>query len=243
MPKNPYGIFVVVAFCASSLVLMRLARESKRNWRDIVWFLLTVVVSSVFGAKIGHTVFEAAGHPYEDGGATESIADLLEVDPLHWARIFDPGYVFYGGLIAAMLAGCIFFAIRRPHRPWQLADHAAIALALGLGIGRVGCYFAGCCYGSQYPVQLIESAFALSCFVYFLSKRHLFADGQLIRSFLLCYAIFRFFIEYLRADEERGFWFDGLLSTSQIVSAFIIATVAGLRFLDWNRQRANHDLA
>lgn len=221
MPSDPYPIIVFIAFSAASTVFFYRARNANRSWSDIVSILFVVTPTAWFGAKIAHTFFEAPGHPYDDGGVTESVADLLNADPWHWARIFDPGFVFYGGLIAALLACVILFAVRKIENPWQLADCAAPALALGLAIGRIGCFFAGCCYGrvlpgfeTPIPVPLIESLFALWCFFYLKS----------LRSFLFSYAIFRFFVEFMRGDEDRGMWFGDFLSTSQIISIlFIVA--------------------
>jgi len=245
MPSDPYPIIIFIAFCAASSVFIHHARSTNRSWSDIGWVLFLVIPSAWFGAKIAHTLFEAAGHPYEDGGVTESVADLLSADPWHWARIFEPGFVFYGGLIAALFSCFFLCVVRKIENPWQLADCGAPALALGLAIGRLGCFFAGCCYGrvlpgfeTPIPVPLIESLFALSWFcTASLRGRSLWQsrisglqrcarnDGSLLKSFLFSYAIFRFAIEFVRGDEDRGMWLYGLLSTSQIISIVVIVAL------------------
>jgi phosphatidylglycerol:prolipoprotein diacylglycerol transferase len=54
--------------------------------------------------------------------------------------------VFYGGMIFGILAVLIYAGISRLELG-NLFDTFASGLALGLAIGRVGCFMAGCCWG------------------------------------------------------------------------------------------------
>ncbi len=58
------------------------------------------------------------------------------------------GGVFQGGLVFGTLFALWYF---RKHRipTWKVADIIGPALALGHGFGRIGCFFAGCCYGRE----------------------------------------------------------------------------------------------
>lgn len=56
------------------------------------------------------------------------------------------GLVFYGGLIAGILGGIIYCRMRRISI-LKVADVMAPGLVLGLAIGRIGCFLAGCCWG------------------------------------------------------------------------------------------------
>lgn len=107
--------------------------------------------------------------------------------------------------------------------------------------GRIGCFLGGCCYGiessfgftvhnnilnpsindvQRFPVQLLEAALNLILYfiLFYLFKNNKF-KGKLIAVYLILYSIIRFFDEFLRADEYRGFLFG--LSTSQIISILI----------------------
>ncbi len=66
--------------------------------------------------------------------------------PLMIFEFWHGGFVFYGGLLGALLAGAIALRIRR-EKFWPWADFFAPILALGYGVGRIGCLLAGCCYG------------------------------------------------------------------------------------------------
>ena len=114
-------------------------------------------------------------------------------------------------------------------------------VALAQAFGRIGCFFAGCCYGKEthshfgiafpehslapagiplVPTQLISS---LGDFCIFLVLFKLYNDKKLRPQtaawYLILYSIGRFMIEFLRGDVERGFI--GILSTSQFISIFV----------------------
>ena len=67
----------------------------------------------------------------------------------HWTEIFEVwngGIVLYGSVIGGTV---VFFLYKRlrpfPTRP--MIDAIAPGLALGIGLGRIGCFLNGCCYG------------------------------------------------------------------------------------------------
>ncbi|MDP6933509.1 MAG: prolipoprotein diacylglyceryl transferase, partial [Myxococcota bacterium] len=59
----------------------------------------------------------------------------------------EGGHVFYGGLIANLVLVVAYFAWKR-RSPGPMLGLLAPFIALGLGIGRLGCLAAGCCYGA-----------------------------------------------------------------------------------------------
>jgi phosphatidylglycerol:prolipoprotein diacylglycerol transferase len=98
---------------------------------------------------------------------------------------FVPGHVFYGGLFGGFLAGALSTAIVYPKDRdsfLKTADAAAICVANGLWLTRIGCFLEGCCFGM--PSQLFgirfpqgsRTMFAL----YHLDPKHtsLFTDTQ-----------------------------------------------------------------
>lgn len=86
-----------------------------------------------------------------------------------------------------------------------------------------------------FPVQLFESTgnFLIAAGLLLLWKRRRFS-GQLFASYLIVYGILRFTLEFWRGDVERGFFLDGAISTSQLISlglifigGFLIAALRG----------------
>jgi len=63
-------------------------------------------------------------------------------------KIWYGGLAFYGGLFLAIPAG-VWYMRRHKDRLkfWKVADLAGFGIALGLVFGRIGCWFAGCCFG------------------------------------------------------------------------------------------------
>jgi len=162
--------------------------------------------------------------------------DVYRENPLRIFKIWEGGLVFYGGLLLAV--GVSIGYMRWYRLPaWKLLDIISPFLALGLFFGRIGCFFAGCCYGKEtslpwgviftdpnslaqlgvplHPTQLYDAANGLAIFLFLIwkEKRKAF-DGQISLLFLFLYSATRFFIEMLRGD-PRGFLFQGLISTSQ----------------------------
>jgi phosphatidylglycerol:prolipoprotein diacylglycerol transferase len=130
-----------------------------------------------------------------------------------------------------------------------MADLCGPAIALGQGIGRIGCFMAGDDYGKPtdlpwaviftdpeaveiggtplgiplHPVQLYESLICLGLFFFlvWLTRRKRF-EGEIILAYSILYAVARFLLEYLRGDADRGFVFGGLLSVSQFAAVVIL---------------------
>jgi phosphatidylglycerol:prolipoprotein diacylglycerol transferase len=100
----------------------------------------------------------------------------------------------------------------------KTGDSFAVPVAAAVGIGRLGCFHAGCCYGTptdlpwgvvfpnvdtlaRHPTQLYESAFHLTmaAILFALQRRGLFR-GQLIKLYILSYLVYRFFTEMIRPE-------------------------------------------
>ena len=130
----------------------------QRRWPSVsaslaIELAVVAVGAGFLGAKGGHVLLEAAGHRLSDGSVADGVWSLLRDDPWHWARLTEPGFVQLAGVVVA--AVCVAVVVVRAGnaaRVGDVADAAAIALAVGVAIGRVGCLFAGCCYGHATDV-------------------------------------------------------------------------------------------
>ncbi len=207
-------------------------------------------------AKVGHVVFEARGHALPDGATATGIVSLLQADPWHWARLLEPGYVQLAGVGGGIGLGLLL--LWRAGW-WQalpaVADAAAIAVAVGTGIGRVGCLLAGCCYGAPttlpwavhfpathssagvgvHPTQLYDvGAATVAVVVWLLLRRTPCRPGTAALLTTLTLLAARFLTEFSRGDGDRGLW--GPLSTSQWLS--LLGMVAGAVLVGWRRRRA-----
>jgi phosphatidylglycerol:prolipoprotein diacylglycerol transferase len=130
------------------------------------------------------------------------------------------GYVFYGGLVFALMN--LFLLSKLFKLNISTFDFMIPGLCFGHAIGRIGCFIAGCCYGINYiPVQLIESFFLFILgFKLYKNKN---SNLPILTKYLVAYSIFRFMIEFLRGDADRGIVFG--LSTSQWISLMILCLI------------------
>lgn len=155
------------------------------------------------------------------------------------------GFVFYGGLIG----GLLFVAIASLFiKGFSFKDSYLFlpALALAHGIGRVGCFLAGCCYGTptdsflsvhmhhadRHPVQLYESGSLLILF-FILHKLVMKKSSPMtvILSYLLGYSTIRFLLEFLRGDKIRGVFMFGVSSSQLISLVFLAISISLLLYL------------
>lgn len=260
MLTDSYYFFCGLALILGTILYAYLALKAHRNPKEIFKIWAVALISSIFGAKIFHTLFEAEGHLLPSGEIARDAWDLLCADPWHWARVFSPGYVLLGGLLFGSIFVFLALRIGNTAKPFQYADFFAPALALGLAVGRLGCFFAGCCYGQPtdisffsvtytgslaelgplLAVQLIESGFACILFLYLITRDRSGKDGTIFILFIAPYLAFRCIIEFFRYDIERGIWLWGLLSTSQILSIMVLILGALYYWIEITRtSRAN----
>ncbi len=157
------------------------------------------------------------------------------------------GMVFYGGLIGGLIAGYIY-AKHMNLDTEVYADIYAPAIPLFHVFGRIGCFFAGCCYGVEWswgfiytiapveasngvvrlPIQLIESGINVLIFIFlaYLARKKI-CNGMRLELYLLVYGIVRFCTEFFRGDTYRGAFL--MFSTSQWIS-ILLCIYALIRF-------------
>jgi len=166
-----------------------------------------------------------------------------------WA-LWEGGVVFYGGFIAGGIF--LLWKLRRERIHLETAFNSLVpALAIGHGLGRIGCFLNGCCFGGfcelpwavhytnaltvapknipLHPVQLYEAAglFVLGLFLIKNSRfKQPWAPNWLL--YLLLYPTLRFILEFFRDDPMRGRW--AWFSTSQWISLMLIFLCLFLAF-------------
>jgi len=162
--------------------------------------------------------------------------------------------VFYGGLVTAIVVA-VLYARHAKLRFLPLADVYAAPLALGHAVGRLGCFFAGCCWGKPtsvawavaftdsyaaqvvgvplgvplHPTQLYEAAAEFVNFgILIWLGRGPRAVGQLFAAYAMLYGVTRGLTEFFRGDPGRTMLFGGAVSLMQLVSVALIGLGAWL---------------
>ena len=230
-PVYTYGVLLAAAYLLGLQFALRRAKSRGLDPNRVMDLGIWVIVSALVGAKLLLVIVE-----WETYG--RNTAEIL--------TLVRSGGVFYGGLIAAVLVA-IFYMWRHRMPIWTVSDVFAPGIALGHVIGRLGCLFAGCCFGrpttvpwaitfhSEYaarnvgtpiniplhPTQLYEAGAELIILGVLLlfERRGRPFPGRTFWSYMLLYGISRFVIEFYRGD-SRGMV--GMFSTSQFVSLLIV---------------------
>ena len=249
-----YALMALLGCFACGILLCKEIRKRKMDDNDAIVFLLIVAIGVLIGGHIlygitnmqhWHEIFKASGF----------------MDLINKIFVLFSGSVFYGGLFGGIFAG--FLAIKLMKLNMEIyADTMAYLAPLFHGIARIGCFLGGCCYGiecelgftvngntlvpsingvSRFPIQLLEAFcnFALCFVLWYLYKKHKLS-GKLFYIYLSSYAIIRFFDEFLRGDEIRGFVFG--LSTSQFISIILEITVVVILIVTNLKKRRKTDV-
>ncbi len=211
---TPFGLFAATGCLVAVLWLKRhrtgLGVSENEFWAAM-WLLL---LGGVVGAK---ALFVVLGWEHFTRGELRLWSDL---------RV---GFVFFGGLAGAVVAGALFAAARGLSFT-RGADYFAVAIPLGHGIGRIGCFVAGCCHGRPpHPVQLYE---AICLALIALACRHVLGHvesaarppGDAFRLYLVLYGTLRFVLDPLRADGRP----ERLLGISHQQGMALLAVALGL---------------
>ncbi len=221
-----YGVMSALGMLAAFVLLGFTRKHTRFSEDQALSAVLWAIILGFVGAKVLYWLVE--------------IKQVL-ADPSFLLHTLREGFVFYGALIGG-LGGVAIYARNKKLPFFSLTDYFIPGLVIGHAFGRIGCFFAGCCYGMEcetaisvvfptggaapagiplLPTQLMESAFLfLLCafLVWQLTKKKPF--GTVSGWYMVLYGAWRFTIEFFRSD-ERGFV--GALSTSQFISIFIFA--------------------
>ena len=174
-------------------------------------------------------------HP--DAGTCHPGRDCLRV-----FKIWYGGLSYYGGILLALPIG-IVYARRHRMGVLRMVDLGGFSLPLGLFFGRLGCWFAGCCFGATSHASLaVTYGPGTPAFEAQRKAGQLAADAittlpvvptQLISSgyALVIFAICRFIVYPRRRFHGETFWWFLLLyGASRFCVEFFRADDRGLWF-------------
>ena len=227
-----YGIMVALGILACFIVLYTYSKKLKLDPKfiDFMYYNALAAIAVGFGSA---ALFQATYNYLEDpaGGFN-----------------FDGGITFIGGLIGGAASFLIVYLIFRKKLTGRLYEAISVipcCIIIAHAFGRIGCFFAGCCYGKPtfgifgvcfpnvlgrvHPTQLYEAAFLFIlfavCSILLLKKG--FKHNMSV--YLISYGIFRFLIEFVRND-ERGQLL-GFITPSQFWSVLMVGLGIGLVFV------------
>lgn len=237
-----YGVFAAIGLLFGISLALRQAKKEGYDPQKI----LDLFFYSILAGIIGSRVFYVVQHLSTFQG------NLLDA-----FKLWEGGLVFYGGLLFAVPVA--WFLLKRQNLSfWKTFDLIAPSMAIGQALGRIGCFYAGCCYGLPtqlpwgvtfthpeslalkgiplHPAQLYDAgAGGIIFFILIVFRKHTRFPGQLSLMYLCLHSIFRFFIELFRGDPRL--WIGGhTITLTQVISISIFWLSIGLYFYFRNKQ-------
>jgi phosphatidylglycerol---prolipoprotein diacylglyceryl transferase len=215
-----YGVMMIIALAAGTALSLLVAWRHGYRPSDFINYCMLIIAGIIGGSLLaGFILFlpERAANGFID---------------------YPPAFVSWGGILGGM-ASLVYIKFKWNESFLLLADVITPGYIAGLGIGRIGCFFAGCCYGIHtsscigiqftdpnapaaamtqplVPTQLISAGFLICAGIALLRpalKSRL--SGFTFSLSAVVYACFRFTIEFWR-DDPRVFFLG--LSDGQIFS-------------------------
>jgi len=227
----PYFFFTVVGIVFSLSFFILLLLKYDYNIPRYTKIFLFSNIGLLAGAKLF-------------GFLTGLYITLANNEPISLHTFLNTGIVYYGGVFGFISTFILMCKVWNKKVEYGIIDLVVTCVPLFHFWGRLGCFFAGCCYGkessswlsvlyttyahkeiittSRIPIQLIEAAFNIVIFIvllFLLKKKK--CERHLFKIYILMYASIRIILELFRGDINRGVW-NGI-SFSQITSVFVIA--------------------
>lgn len=145
IPIRGYGVLMLAAVISGVGLALHRARQVGLPGEAIYSLAVWLVVGGILGARLFYVIeyWEQQFYHTTVDGRFDWQATLFAV-----LSIQKGGLVVFGSLIGALLG---LFAFTRYYRLplLPLADLIAPSMAVGQAVGRIGCFFNGCCYGSE----------------------------------------------------------------------------------------------
>lgn len=191
-----YSFFIFLAICIGAIIYYHDSKKQNLADENSFYIALAALLGGTIGAKIPSWIFN-----YRQ--IVSSFPDLT---------LLMSGRTIVGGLIGGTAS--VYFAKKYFKITGKRGNLFAPAVALGMAIGRIGCFLRGCCYGittnlpigvdfgdgvHRHPTQIYESLFWIAMFIILLKLRKKFVTpGILFKILLTAYFIFRFILEFIK---------------------------------------------
>jgi phosphatidylglycerol:prolipoprotein diacylglycerol transferase len=243
-----YDVSIIVGVFLMLLYVMKRFETRDGYSHKQVNVLLILIIVSLFFALFTSWVFDGIFHTIQEG------------------EVSFGSITFIGGLMGGIGLFILLyhFFFRYDNRDLRKIMNTIITgVVLAHAFGRIGCFFAGCCFGiptesflgvvfphghasdmypnlAVYPTQLFESAFLFALF-FVLQHVSLFKNKE-IEVYLIAYSVWRFMIEFIRGDDRGQLfsWFETEYNVYPTPSQFlsVLMLVAGIYlYIRWNRKK------
>ena len=227
-----YGLIISIGMLLGIVVACLICKKKDLDFTMPLDLALFALPCAIVGARLYYCLFNGV----------DRFVQIFE--------IWNGGMAIYGGVIGGFLGILLCCKIKK-YSLMQACDIAAPCLILGQSIGRIGCYFAGCCYGVEttnpalqvFPLSvLIDGHWHLATFFYeslldligffililitLKSKR----AGNVTAGYFVTYGLIRVVLEQFRDPSESLMLGATGIKVSQLLS-FILVIIGIIIFV------------
>ena len=216
-----YLMHMIGVLVCSVLALILKTKRVPLTYRDIIIGIPFIAAFGFFGARVYYAVLHSV---------------VLRENTSFMEAFRHGGWGFLGSFIFALIFLFLFTKLRIKRVSFlEVADYVFPFVILEQAFGRIGCFFAGCCYGGatdlpwgcvfpivdnvkRHPTQIYYVFLVL---VTFFSARFIYKkypiNGITLFYTILAYGFLRFFGEFFRVDSPTVFGFLTLAQTKMLV--------------------------
>jgi phosphatidylglycerol:prolipoprotein diacylglycerol transferase len=210
-----YGVLVALGFLAGLWITLRLAKRAGLPNEPITNLAIYCALAGLAGAKLFMILFDL-GEYWKDPASIFSLSTLQAAG------------VYQGGFLLAIVVA-VWYMRRNKLPVLETCDVFAPGIAAGHVFGRLGCFAAGCCFGTEcdrpwavtftnpeahnlvgvplgiplHPTQIYEALSELMIFgILYWHVRRPHAAGETFGLYLVLYSAARFVVEFFRFHEQ-----------------------------------------
>lgn len=220
-----YSLFFLVSFLLGIVIMKRIFKAENKPVADVDDLLVYVMIGTVLGARLGHVLFYNPGYYFSN--------------PIEIFKVWEGGLASHGAAVGILLALHLFIKNKKIYGYLWLVDRVVITVALAGFYIRSGNLFNSEIIGKptdlpwafifakyvddipRHPTQVYEALAYLTIYfilhkLYWRSKEQT-KPGFLFGWFLIGVFGFRFFVEFLKENQE-AFEAGMALNMGQILS-------------------------
>lgn len=236
-----YGLLISIGMLLGVVVALYIVKKKGYNKEMPINLALYALPCSIVGARLYYCIFHG-------------VNDFWQI-----FRVWEGGMAIYGGVIGGFLGLLICSRIHK-YSLLVCCDIVAPCLILGQAIGRIGCYFAGCCYGVEttdpmlmfFPLSVqINGTWHLATFFYesfidlmgfivlFVLTHKISTKGVVTSGYFIIYGTARAILEAFR--DPRECLMVGSVRVSLLLSVILVVAGAVMLFVILRKERKTNE--
>lgn len=213
-----YGLMIAISLIVNIIIVILISFDEKVKKEDILISIIYEFIGIIYGGKI-----------------LTYLLNFQEVDgKFDFASL---GFSSYGGIIGAIVFLSLYCTIFKKNEK-EILHIFILPIPLVYAIGKIGCFFAGCCYGIEYsgigsviynyssvapngiklfPVQAVETIVFFIIFILYMKNRKKLDKTILVIDLIIVCGSAKFILDYFRINHINK-----IITGNQIISIIFI---------------------